>query len=203
MTAVPISIDAAPWLGLLAAHVGLQPALRLAEQPIRDAEKVLKSVIPNDIIALLAIEGRTAGDLVQLTSGVRTFYKATERGLIEQLKFAHVMVRQINDDDSEPIFAAYRVTKDREASQLVRWNVRKPSPGEHPYSLESYVRQIHGITAPRGPQPPLVTLAKPEAEYVTHPKFGRGKVLRRGEGKVTVEFTDTTRTLGESFVTPE
>ncbi|HEY0252131.1 MAG TPA: hypothetical protein VGC41_11430, partial [Kofleriaceae bacterium] len=107
-----------------------------------------------------------------------------------------------NASDEEPIFAAFRKSRDRSSVVLYEWVVRKPAIGEHPYSWERYVREVHGITATLGREPPLVTVAQAEAVYVLHPTFGRGKVVRRGEGKVTVEFSDATRTLGEAFVTP-
>jgi hypothetical protein len=48
----------------------------------------------------------------------------------------------------------------------------------------------------------VITVAKPEVveEYVTHATFGRGRVVSRAEGKVTVEFADATRTLAQAFV---
>jgi hypothetical protein len=173
---------------------------------LQDAEEHLQSVIPDDVVALLAIEGRTAGDLVRLTHEIRTYYEVTDRNAIRTLKFAHIAAARLNEVDSpEPFYLAFARTKDRRASTVVEWILRKPAPGAHAYDLERYVREFHGVTAATGACPPRVLIADPVVaeEFVVHAKFGRGKVMQRRDGKVTVAFADATRVLAERFVTPE
>ena len=203
-----ISQEAAPWLARLARARQAPSAIAIDETIVAELETVIGSVIPHDILALIAIERRSLGALVEYTEEIRAYYNAIDRSLIADLKFAHVAFAITNDvdgdrGDAEPRYATFAITTQRDRVDLIEWTLRKPTAGSTPYSFERYMLDVHHLDASAEPgELPVITVATPVVieEYVSHAKFGRGRVVKRGEGKVTVEFADATRTLAQAFV---
>lgn len=200
-------------LGRLAKRQGRPLSGAIEPELVAAAEEELGAPIPLEILALLAAEGRAPGDLFALTDGIRAFYAAQEHDLGE-VAFDHVAFAMLTETDftgmwsAEPVFAIVRRQRDRAAPpRYARWELRHPTPNGVPYSLEEYLAERHHMVlgAVAGPELFDFAIAKAavNAPIVTHAKFGRGRVIGRGEGKVTVAFDDgTTRTLAERFVTP-
>jgi len=204
MPTLSISPSARPWLSLLAKHRVAPPSITVDMRALADAEDALRSVIPDDVVALLAIEGRSFVALVDLTQFIRAFYASGSQ--VNRPIFAHVAFAVTNDSADEPVYAAFAKTKQRDHAELVEWTLVKPGPGAAPYSFERYVRDVHHIEGapPLDAALPEITVAMPSRaeELVVHAKFGTGRVTSRHDGKVTVAFADATRTLAEAFVKP-
>jgi hypothetical protein len=208
----PLAAPSAALLGRFAAQRNRPPVLTLTRESIVDMETALGTAIPLDVVALLALEGRPLSDLGDFTAGVSEYYAAQSlelgRTVARELGWNHVafamLVGTPDNWTEEPRFAAF-ARGDRTDTSIVEWVVRKPSPGAHPYSLARYLADKWQLTdVPASPLELVLTSAQPAAVYATHVKYGRGRVLARGEGKATVAFDDgNTRKLAENFLTFE
>lgn len=65
--------------------------------------------------------------------------------------------------------------------------------------IRATVHAIEGID----PGPPPRPAAAVVERFVRHAKFGRGRVLSAGEGKLVIAFADGERCIAERFLTPE
>jgi hypothetical protein len=210
---VPLAAQSAALLGRLAAQRNRADVVTLVREPIADLEATLGSVIPFDVIALLAVEERPLSGLLDLTARLSDYYdvesRALGRALARELGWKHVafamLVGTPDDWTEEPRFAAFARGIDRATATLVEWVARKPSPGAHPYSLARYLEEKWHVTdAPAPPLQLVLASAQPVGGYAVHPKYGRGRVLARGDGKTTLEFADgSTRRLADPFLTWE
>ncbi|MFY0535922.1 hypothetical protein [Nannocystis pusilla] len=168
---------------------------------VEEAEVALHTAIPFDVLAILAVEARYPAGLVAWTEEIRDYYKTSA----PTVQFAHVAFAQLvgtyDDWTAEPCFAAFARTHDRARTRLVRWDLRKPGPDGQPYSLAQYLAERHEQDLPTSAPPLTLSIEPPPVveRYATHPKFGRGRVLLRSEGKTRLEFADGIRTLADSF----
>lgn len=202
---VDLAPEVATQLGRLAAKLGRPAAVTVDPALVEAAEAELRTAIPFEVLAVLGVENRTLAGLAYWTAEIDAFYAADEA----PIRFPHVAFAQIvgtpEDWTAEPCFAAFARTAERATARLVRWDVRKPDRDGTPYSLAQYLVERHELL-PRGKAAPLeLTIAAPPVveRWATHTKFGRGRVLARGEGKTKIEFADGVRTLADNFLTFE
>lgn len=202
---VALAPDVAAQLGQLAAKRGRPAAVTVDPALVGAAESALRTAIPFVVLAVLAVEDRYPAGLVDWTATIDAFYAAGAG----EMRFPHVafaqLVGTLDDWTAEPCFAAFARTTDRAQARLVRWDVRKPGPDGAPYSLAQYLAEHHDLRRP-GSAPPLglaIEAALVVERFATHAKFGRGRVLVRGEGKTKIAFADGVRTLADAFLTFE
>jgi hypothetical protein len=198
----PLDPASASLLGGLAAQLGRPATATLAPAAIEEAEAIFHTAIPYDVLAVLAIEQRSLHDLFAITGEAREYYDTTERGLAEYLELDHVVLfARLPGDPSEPRYAGFDKTTSRDRASIVDWVLRKPSVGRNPWTLAGYLEERWQLVRGDAPGFALLIEAPPEVvEYATHAKFGRGRVVSRGDGKAVVEFADGKRMLAERFL---
>ncbi|WAS95655.1 hypothetical protein [Nannocystis punicea] len=199
---VALAPDVEAQLGRLAAQLGRPAAVTVDPALVEEVEAELRTAIPFEILAVLAVENRYPIWLAAWTRDIDDYYVTSGGGM----RFPHVAFAQLvgtaGDWTAEPVFAAFKRTDDRSEARLVRWDLRKPGPNGEPYSLAQYLAERHEPLRP-GPAAPLKLAIEPPPvveRWATHAKFGRGRVLVRAEGKTKIEFADGVRTLADNFL---
>lgn len=182
-----------------------RPPLMIDPRAIKDVTRALRSKIADDVLAILAAEGRTPAALPALTGELATFFDATYgRGSWRsELEFDHVVFARLPGDESEPLFASFR----RGPSTFALWDARRPQRGGTPLTLAAYVsRTWTGVEAISDPEvaafaPVIEAPPPPPLRQVSHPSFGVGTVLDRRDGKLRIDFgPHGVKVIGEKYI---
>lgn len=177
---------------------------------LADVERELRTVIPDDVLALSIARGLPLSCIVEHSASMESFASTTHR--------LHAPFVAIDTWGEWPATSVGFVrTQERGAAQLQVWDWKTWTRwSDHPiHTVADFVRHrlagddadiaapisLAGLPAPELFRPRLVAKPAVAKRYVVHAKFGRGEVLDEREGKLRIAFADAERTLLPRFVT--
>jgi hypothetical protein len=200
---------------------GMRAPLAIDEHALAEAERELGSVMPDEVLGLLAARGEVPARLVENTAERHLHASSTwSRSVARDPAAALVVIESFGD---HPRYSfGYRPTPERTSPAIVVWDWKSWTRwADHPARTVELLVDEHlagrgaawtdGDPVALGATPSAAALAafapaivRPEPtpdRFVIHTKFGRGRVLREVEGTLEIEFeAHGTRKLLARFV---